>query len=392
MLRTAVIFESSPFDRKGLFNAVHNRIKHLLDTGEFTIDAFCIHSRDTAFTRRVRHTPVVPDVENVDIEGCRYRILWYDFSIMDHIIVNKLHRRPFFFSRFMERNIGLLEGYDCIIAHSFTGGLFAMEAFQRYGTPFYVTWHGSDIHTHPWRNPLIMSDTVRIMKTASCNFFVSKALLEYSGRITGDVAKEVLYNGVSDTFVRYPDVVRDNLRQKFGLLPQDKVVAFAGSIVAVKNVTALQPIFHSIRAIYKGSLKFWIIGDGKLHSAVEKAMVADRDIDVRFWGNVHPEDMPSMLNCVDVLILPSINEGLGMVGAEAIKCGASVVGSYVGGIPEVIGRDMVVPLGEKFVEGMASLAVSLLENPTQREISAELDWAATAAKELSCIRKHLKSE
>ena len=90
MLRIAVIFESSPFDRKGLFNAVHNRIRHLRQTGECEIDAFCIHSRDTAFTRRVRHTPVVPDVENVNIEGCRYRILWYDFSIMDHIIVNKL--------------------------------------------------------------------------------------------------------------------------------------------------------------------------------------------------------------------------------------------------------------------------------------------------------------
>ncbi|MBQ2112755.1 MAG: glycosyltransferase family 4 protein [Bacteroidales bacterium] len=392
MLRTAVIFESSPFDRKGLFNAVHNRIKHILDTEELTIDAYCIHSRDTAFTRRVRHTPVVPDVENVNIDECRYRILWYDFSILDHIIVNKLHRRPFFFSRFMERNIGLLEGYDCIIAHSFTGALFAMEASRRYGTPFYVTWHGSDIHTHPWRNPLIMRDTARIMEKAACNFFVSRALLEYSGKITSDAVKEVLYNGVSDAFVRYSDAVRNDLRQKFGVLPQDKVVAFAGSIVAVKNVAALQPIFHSIRATYKGSLKFWIIGDGKLHSVVQKSIKADQSINVRFWGNVDPEDMPSMLNCVDVLILPSINEGLGMVGAEAMKCGASVAGSDVGGIPEVIGRDRVIPLGDGFVEGMASLVVSLLENPSHREISPELDWAATAAKELSCIRKHLKSE
>lgn len=392
MLRTAVIFESSPFDRKGLFNAVHHRMKHLLDTGEFTIDAFCIHSRDTAFTRRVRHTPAVPDVDEVSIDGGRYRILWYDFSILDHIIVNKLHRRPLLFSRFMEKNINRLEGYDCIIAHSFTGALFAMEASSRYGTPFYVTWHGSDIHTHPWRNPLIMNDTARIMEKAACNFFVSKSLLEYSGRITEDAVKEVLYNGVSDAFVRYPDAVRDSLRQKFGLSEQDKVIAFAGSIVAVKNVVSLQPIFHSIREAYEGSLKFWIIGDGKLHSVVDKAMKADHSIDVRFWGNVAPEDMPSMLNCVDVLILPSVNEGLGMVGAEAMKCGASVVGSDVGGIPEVIGSDRVVPLGDGFVEGMASLAVSMLENPTQREIPAELDWDATAAKELSCIIEHLKSE
>ena len=57
MMRLAVIFESSPFDRKGIFNAVHNRVKHLLATGECTIDVFCVHSRDNAFTRRIRHTP-----------------------------------------------------------------------------------------------------------------------------------------------------------------------------------------------------------------------------------------------------------------------------------------------------------------------------------------------
>lgn len=33
-IRVAVIFESSPFDRKGLFNAVHERIRHLAGTGE----------------------------------------------------------------------------------------------------------------------------------------------------------------------------------------------------------------------------------------------------------------------------------------------------------------------------------------------------------------------
>lgn len=75
MLRLAVIFESSPFDRKGLFNAVHNRIRHLLATGECEVDAFCIHSRDNAFTRRVRHTPDVPVVEKVDFDGVTYRML-----------------------------------------------------------------------------------------------------------------------------------------------------------------------------------------------------------------------------------------------------------------------------------------------------------------------------
>ena len=175
MLKLAVIFESSPFDRKGLFNAVHNRVKHLVESGECEIDVFCIHSRDTALTRRLRHTPEVPFVDDVTIDGIRYNMLWYDFSLIDHALVYKLSRRPFFFGKYLSRSVAILEGYDHVIAHSFAGGLFAREAFRRFGIPYSVTWHGSDVHTHPWRNPLILRDTRAVMVDASCNFYVSSA-------------------------------------------------------------------------------------------------------------------------------------------------------------------------------------------------------------------------
>ena len=386
MLKLAVIFESSPFDRKGLFNAVHNRVKHLVETGECKIDVFCIHSRDTALTRHLRHTPKVPFVDDVTIDGIKYNMLWYDFSITDHILVHKLHRQPFFFRKFVSAHIGLLEGYDRIIAHSFTGGILAREASIRFGTPYFVTWHGSDVHTHPWRNPLILRETRAVMDGAACNFFVSKALRTESDKITVSAHKEVLYNGVSDDFVRYSDDRRLALRQQYGLAPGDKVVAFVGSIVAVKNVSLLQPLFHEIRSRYDGPLKFWMVGDGKLRGSVEPAMAADETIDVRFWGNVPAEEMPSVMNCIDVMVLPSLNEGLPLVCAEAIRCGASVVGSDVGGIPEVIGRGYVVPLGDGFVNGMSSKITGILQTASYQTIPESMSWKAAAEKELDYLR------
>ena len=386
MLKLAVIFESSPFDRKGLFNAVHNRVKHLVETGECKIDVFCIHSRDTALTRHLRHTPKVPFVDDVTIDGIKYNMLWYDFSITDHILVHKLHRQPFFFRKFVSAHIGLLEGYDRIIAHSFTGGIFAIEASIRFGTPYFVTWHGSDVHTHPWRNPLILRETCTVMDGAACNFFVSKALRTESDKITVSARKEVLYNGVSDDFVRYSDDRRLALRQQYGLAPGDKVVAFVGSIVAVKNVSLLQPLFHEIRSRYDGPLKFWMVGDGKLRGSVEPAMAADETIDVRFWGNVPAEEMPSVMNCIDVMVLPSLNEGLPLVCAEAIRCGASVVGSDVGGIPEVIGRGYVVPLGDGFVNGMSSKITGILQTASYQAIPESMSWKAAAEKELDYLK------
>ena len=389
MIRIAVIFESSPFDRKGLFNAVHNRIRHLRYTGECEVDAYCIHSHDNAFTRRVRHNPEVPFVEDTQVDDVRYRLLWYDFSIIDHILVHKLHRKPLFFSSFMSRCIDMLKGYDCILAHSFTGALFAFEASIRYGIPYLVTWHGSEIHTHPWRNQMILRDTRSLMEGAACNFFVSKALLKDSDRITSSVRKEVLYNGVSSDFTRFSTERRMSLRNCYGISEEDKVVAYAGSIVAVKNVLSLQPIFHSIQEGYHSPLKFWIIGDGKLRPQVQKVMTEDSSIDVRFWGNIPAEEMPSLLNCVDVLLLPSLNEGLGMICAEAIRCGASVAGSNAGGISEVIGSENTVPLGDGFIDGLSDKAILMLSNPQSQSLSPELDWTSTASKELAVIKEIL---
>ncbi len=387
MFKVAVIFESSPFDRKGLFNAVHSRIKHLLATGECQIDAYCIHSWDTDFTRKVRGTPYVEKkCETVESEGITYRMLWYDFSVADDLLVEKLRMKPFFFGRDMKRWLPMLKDYDCISAHSLAGALVAKEASLKFGIPYYVSWHGSEIHTHPFCNSLKFKDTASLIEGASCNFFVSEALLKTSDRITVSGRKEVLYNGVSEEFERFPDHCRDELRRNNGLAEGDKVVAFVGSIVSVKNVSVLQSMFHEIRARYDGPLKFWMVGDGKLRGKVESAMATDDSIDVCFWGNIPSEHMPSVMNCIDVMVLPSLNEGLPLVCAEAIRSGVSVIGSDVGGIPEVIGRDFVVPHGPDFVSEMASRVVGMLVAPVQQTIPQSLDWSASAQKELSLIK------
>ena len=390
MHRIAVIFESSPFDRKGLFNAVHNRILHLKNTGECEVDVFCIHSWDTTFTRRMRHTPYVEErCPSYQLDGIEYNMFWYDFSIIDHMTVEKLHRRPFFFTRFMKKNVSRYSGYDMIMAHSFTGGLMALEAFRTYGIPYMVTWHGSDVHTHPWRNPLVLDATREVMENAACNCFVSRALLNESERIISGVRKEVLHNGVSDAFMKFSDEQRESLRKGYGVLPGDKIVAFVGSIVEVKNVRSLPAIFHAIRSRYDGNVKFWMVGDGKLRNAVEPAMLSDETIAVRFWGNVPADEMPSVMNCIDVMLLPSFNEGLPLVCAEAVRCGAKVVGSNVGGIPEMIGCESVVSHGEGFVEAMAVKAVDMLDSDMMQTVPDSMDWTATSIRELSIIRSVL---
>ena len=388
MTRIAVIFESSPFDRKGLFNAVHNRVKGLLETGECWVDAYCIHAKDNMLTRALRHTPYVPQTDSVELEGIRYKMLWYRFSICDHLMLEKCGKRPPMFRRFMDTYVRFLEGYDYVIAHSFTGALFAYEAKQRYGIPYFANWHGSDVHTHPWRVSVILEDTKKVMEAAKCNFFVSKALMKASDKITVDACKEVLYNGVSEDFMRLDEKCRNKARERFGVSRDEKVVAFAGNLVNVKNVLVLPDIFKSVTEHFDAPVHFIIAGDGKLRKQLEANFASIRQcVHVSFLGNVAAEEMPELMNCVDVLVLPSLNEGLPLVCAEAMRCGANVVGSDVGGIAEVIGKDNAVPHSPDFVPQFAKKVVAMLQTAQKQEVPAEISWSKTTSIELSYINE-----
>ena len=57
---------------------------------------------------------------------------------------------------------------------------------------------------------------------------------------------------------------------------------------------------------------------------------------VQFVGTLQRADAPAVLSKCDMLVLPSFEEALGLVTIESIATGIPVVGSQVGGIPEVI--------------------------------------------------------
>jgi glycosyltransferase involved in cell wall biosynthesis len=78
-----------------------------------------------------------------------------------------------------------------------------------------------------------------------------------------------------------------------------------------------------------------IVGDGPERGALEDLATSLR-ADVTFTGEVAPEELVARLRQARVVVVPSRREGFGMVAAEAAACGRAVVGTRVGGIPEVV--------------------------------------------------------
>lgn len=80
-----------------------------------------------------------------------------------------------------------------------------------------------------------------------------------------------------------------------------------------------------------------LVGDGNLRSELE-AKVKELGLEdvVTFHGLLPNEKALDVLRCAEVFVCPSLAEGLGIVFLEAQACGVPVIGTNVGGIPDVI--------------------------------------------------------
>jgi glycosyltransferase involved in cell wall biosynthesis len=111
-----------------------------------------------------------------------------------------------------------------------------------------------------------------------------------------------------------------------------------------------------------GHVKFIVVGDGQLRRKLEKSL-RDENLEAVLIGRVSQVDVAKYMNAMDVMVLPSRNEGFGAVGIEAQACGTCVVGSNNGGIPEAIGfEEYVVEEGPDFEERFAKKVVDVLQN------------------------------
>jgi glycosyltransferase involved in cell wall biosynthesis len=88
---------------------------------------------------------------------------------------------------------------------------------------------------------------------------------------------------------------------------------------------------------------------------------------VRFVG--YRRDMDTVYPAVDLLVLPSLSEGLPMVALEAMARGIPVVATRVGGVPEVVEdghSGMLVPSADP--RALARAVITLLLDPVRRRV------------------------
>ncbi len=120
---------------------------------------------------------------------------------------------------------------------------------------------------------------------------------------------------------------------------------FIGTLAPNKGIEVLLKAYHRIK---KPNYKLFIAGSGK-QDYEEYLKSKYKDDSIVFMGKVEPKDF---FKNVDVTIVPSIwYEALGMVVIESFAFGVPVIGSNIGGIPEMIIEGVNGILFDPYKEG-----------------------------------------
>lgn len=225
------------------------------------------------------------------------------------------------------------QGVNVLHCHGFKAGVVGRIGAILAGCPKVYTVHNFVLSPFHGMKRTMLSNTEKVLaKRTESIIAVSQALkfeLEQECGIPSDKVT-VIYNGISLPLAGNGQ----NIRRHFGIKPEVIVVGSVARLIPSKGIHHLLDAIPLIKD-YCENVRFMIVGDGP-YEGVLKVKVKDLGVegDVIFTGYVTP--VWDYLDAMDIFVLPSLSEGLGVSILEAMAMGKPVIASNVGGIPEII--------------------------------------------------------
>jgi len=143
---------------------------------------------------------------------------------------------------------------------------------------------------------------------------------------------DVIHSGVEiERFQEVEKSLCDNIRNKFSINGNDKVILFIGRLSQIKRI---ELVIKLAKKFTGKKVKTLLVGDGPLLNFHKK--LAGNDNNIIFTGWVPKNIIPAFYSISNVFVLPSLSEGLPNVLLECAASRKPAISTNVNGVPDII--------------------------------------------------------
>ena len=244
--------------------------------------------------------------------------------------------------------------------------------------------------SNPLKNPIVFYLKQQIYKFV--NYVVahkSAQILTYTQFVKEDVAKFARINSRKITVTHLAaDKIKD-APESMPELANKRFLLYVGRPQTHKNLDRLVETFELLRQEYP-ELRLVLAGKkDRLFKQLEKRTIHAGIKNVVFTDFVTEGQLRWLYENCAVYVFPSLSEGFGLPGLEAMIHGAPVVSSNATCLPEVY-KDAAQYFDPLVIEDMANAIKNVLDNPTRRQtlvtrgyaVAEKYSWQNTAQKTL----------
>lgn len=272
------------------------------------------------------------------------------------------------------------EKFDKIIFENSVPMLFAMKMYfnkKKYKDKYYIHMHS--VPRKYYGNERVFSNCKGLISISQ--YVADEICADKRVDISKDQIK-LMYNCVDiEKFDIKNNVEIEALKEKYGILPTNKVVLFAGRMCKDKGI---EEVIQVMKKLGNKDVKLLVVGANFYNSGIVspyeqhlRNLAEDIRDQIVFTGYVPYSKMPLFYNMGDVVVLPSIwDEPAGMTMLESMACKRPLITTISGGIPEYVGKGncILVERDEKIIDSLLYAVNQLLDDNVQATKMAEAGY------------------
>ena len=216
--------------------------------------------------------------------------------------------------------------YRIVHANLSTLSVFPLYVAKKVGVPIRIAHSHSTSNPKEWKRNLIKNILRPFSMRYATDYF---ACSEVAGRyLFGNKAFDqgevkIIHNAIDVEKFKFDKVARKKLRKEFGIMDSTIVIGHVGRFVQTKNHTFLVDVFKKYHERNPDS-KLLLIGIGPLENQIkDKIRKLDLVESVIFLGQ--RDDINKLYSVMDIFCLPSLYEGLPVVGVESQATGLPII-------------------------------------------------------------------